>query len=222
MDQNLILFDLDGTLANSISLLKTVYEKFLSLFDIQGTSLEFEELNGPTIDGIVAVLRKRYQLTDSLSSLGNKYRRILDEHYADALPNPGAIDMVKFANDSGWTCGVVTANSEIIAREWLTENNFMPYILDIIGLESVHDSKPHPEPYLLALAKFNREAHKAFAVEDSINGVLSASRAGIKTLAYIPNQNSEKYLASGCYATIHSLFELENWLKVDNAEVPKN
>ena len=55
----LIAFDFDGVVVDSISVLKSVYYDFLNQFGKKGSDVEFDSLNGPTIDEIVLILKKK-------------------------------------------------------------------------------------------------------------------------------------------------------------------
>lgn len=53
-------------------------------------------------------------------------------------------------------------------------------------------SKPDPAIYLHALDKLGRKAEQSIAIEDSKSGTLSATRAGIKTVAYVGPYSDDK------------------------------
>ena len=49
----LIAFDFDGVIIDSTKALKSVYFDFLKQFGKKGSDVEFDSLNGPTINEIV-------------------------------------------------------------------------------------------------------------------------------------------------------------------------
>ncbi len=57
-----VLFDFDGTLIDSISILFDVYSKFLSKYGFEGTLKEFNELNGPSLKEIITILKIKYSI----------------------------------------------------------------------------------------------------------------------------------------------------------------
>ena len=54
-----IIFDLDGTLIDSIPELYSAYKNFLNKFGYIGNKKEFELLNGPKLDEIISLLKKK-------------------------------------------------------------------------------------------------------------------------------------------------------------------
>ena len=75
----------------------------------------------------------------------------------------------------------------------------------------VEHSKPDPDIYLKACTALGVEPSKAIAVEDSINGIVSAGRAGMYPVMVIdliqPNEVTAKY-AKQVYDNIRQICEL--------------
>ena len=61
----------------------------------------------------------------------------------------------------------------------LKDADLFKYFSVIIGGNMIEHSKPEPEIYLLACEKLGADPKKSAAVEDSRNGIISASRAGM-------------------------------------------
>lgn len=86
----------------------------------------------------------------------------------------------------------------------------------VIGADDCERSKPHPEPYWKALDRLNAAivptaavlAFEALAVEDSVNGILSAKNAGMKTLAVANTYPPDKLLAGGADWVVSHLSEV--------------
>jgi beta-phosphoglucomutase-like phosphatase (HAD superfamily) len=56
----------------------------------------------------------------------------------------------------------------------------------VLGGDEVENGKPHPEPYLKAAAALSVSPGQCIAIEDSLNGLLSAEAAGTKAIG-VPN-----------------------------------
>src|SRR5271166_2066937 len=59
-DRRGLFLDLDGTLADSLGVLRRVYFCFLREFNQEGSDAEFDRLNGPKLSEIVGALQKKY------------------------------------------------------------------------------------------------------------------------------------------------------------------
>lgn len=176
-----IFIDLDGTLANSLSVMRVVYDKFLHSFDRLGTTEEFNRLNGPPLAVVVADLAQTHALKGNIEDLLKFYWELIESAYETVDPNPGALELLKTAKDCNIPTAVVTSNMSFLAEAWLKRLGAKNYIDTIIGGDSVQRGKPDPEPYLRALTRLGCSAPHSFAVEDSLTGVRAAAAAGLKT-----------------------------------------
>jgi HAD superfamily hydrolase (TIGR01509 family) len=206
-----LFLDLDGTLADTVPMLRSVYARFLSDLGKQGDDAGFEEINGPPLDQVVGILKRRHALQPTVENLLVRYLALVQESYLDTAPSAGASELLALAADKGWACAVVTSNSESLARQWLARNGLLPEIRDVIGKESVRVGKPNPEPYLVALTRLGCRAEDSIAVEDSTAGVAAASAALIPTFAYNPNRELRGALPDGT-RVVTTLLELTPWL----------
>ena len=202
-----LLLDLDGTLADTLPMLRRVYMRFLSDLGRQGDDAGFEEINGPPLHQVVAILKERHGIETAVEQLVPHYLDLVRASYLDALPSAGANELLSAATQSGWSCAVVTSNSEPLTRQWLARYDLACFIVDVIGKESVRVGKPHPEPYLLALARLQCKSEDAIAVEDSAAGVSAATAALIPTFAYVPNAAPLSPLSAGV-RVVSSLFDI--------------
>lgn len=204
-----IFFDLDGTLADTLPLLREVYRAFLQAHGKSDSDSEFAEINGPPLDRVVQLLQSRYQLSESPATLLAHYQGIMRERYLDALPSEGALEVVTHARSRGWVCAVVTSNSESLAREWLSRYGLLEAMSVVVGKESVRIGKPDPEPYLLATQKTDCDPRVSIAVEDSPAGLHSARAANLWTFAYRPGGD---HVGSGDPNVLTALTQLKPWL----------
>lgn len=207
-----LFFDLDGTLADTLPLLRKTCRHFLTEQGRSYRDEEFDAINGPPLERAVSILKRRHQLAAPETELVVRYMKLLEKVYIEAKPNSGAGDILAHAIDRGWVCAVVTSNSEALTREWLARNNLLGAISDIVGKESIRVGKPDPEPYLVALRRLGCEADKSIAVEDSVAGIISASKARMRTFAYIPNQNTAFGVLPIESSIIRNLLDLKSWL----------
>ncbi len=176
-----LFLDLDGTLANSLAVMRGVYDRFLEHFGKRGSDAEFAAFNGPPLVQIVTGLAGIHRIERPVPELTEFYWSLIHDFYRDVSPCEGALDLVSCAKGSGFAVAVVTSNAADLARVWLGRAGLAPFVDAIVGGSEVKHGKPDPEPYLLALARTNCLAARSFAVEDSVSGVRSALGAGLTT-----------------------------------------
>jgi HAD superfamily hydrolase (TIGR01509 family) len=103
--------------------------------------------------------------------------------------------------------GIVTSSRsdhfEIIHRR----TGFLKYFQFALTSDLYSNTKPHPEPYLLALERSGFNADECVVIEDSERGLTAAKAAGIKCIV-IPNEFTCRSNFTGAYKVIGSLKNL--------------
>lgn len=174
-----ILFDFDGTLADSLPVLRRIFSRYLAGLGISLTDELFHRYNGPPFPVIFQDLVDRFGLTKDPRDLYEEYASLVLTTYNSVSPTAGAVVAVDFFRKLGFSVAVVTSNSRELAAEWLGRHGIRAEA--VVGAEDTVRGKPHPDPYLAALNLLGCEAANAFAVEDTQTGATAAATAGIAT-----------------------------------------
>ena len=111
-------------------------------------------------------------------------QRQRDEYYRQYLGRedieiPGVIETLTLLSKHYQMAIVTTskgADFEVIHRD----RNIVHFMDFVLLREDYQQSKPHPEPYLLAMQRFGATAEQCLVVEDSQRGLQSALAAGIE------------------------------------------
>ena len=176
-----VLFDLDGTLIDSIGLLlECVHHTFEGRLPAR-TDEEW-------IDGIGSPLRKQlaeYTTTDDeIEELTQRYRNFQREHH-DRLTwaFPGVIETLQELERRGNPMGVVTSKSNEMMDRGLAYVGAIDFMKTRIGMDSCTVHKPEPEPVLVALRELGYQPHEALFVGDSPHDIASGNAAGVTSVA---------------------------------------
>ena len=94
------------------------------------------------------------------------------------------------------------------AAEQLRKVGLYKYFSQIVSVTSVERGKPDPSVYLLACMLTKKEPEECVAVEDAPNGVLSAVRAGIRTIMIPDLSQPDEALRKMIFAVLPSLHEV--------------
>ena len=177
-----LFLDLDGTLADSLSAMRQAYHLFLAKRGAHGSSAEFDSLNGPPLHEVVASLQQTHGLTGTLDDLTAAYLNTVAQFHQATRPTEGAEQVLTKALSLGWRVAVVTSNKRAIACDWLARTGLDRAVSLVVAAEDSSQGKPHPEPYLTALAGLECEARASLAVEDSASGLQAALDAELPAL----------------------------------------
>ncbi|TFD86023.1 HAD-IA family hydrolase [Cryobacterium serini] len=100
---------------------------------------------------------------------------------------PGIDRIVREASAAGWTLAVASTSAEPSVRAVLTHavgpehaSQFAVFAGDIVAKK-----KPEPDIYLHALAELGISLEEAIVIEDSENGLRSATTAGLRTVVTV-------------------------------------
>jgi HAD superfamily hydrolase (TIGR01509 family) len=115
--------------------------------------------------------------------------RLLDgviERILERVPwRPGAVELLDRLNDAGVPCALVTMSYERFVAPVLAALPEGTFAAVVTG-DAVTAGKPHPEPYLTAVALLGVDPRACVAIEDSNTGATSAEAAGC-TVLVVPN-----------------------------------
>jgi HAD superfamily hydrolase (TIGR01509 family) len=120
-----------------------------------------------------------------------RLRRVRDDAYSELLRSepsmmPGALETVR-AMRGQYRMAVVTSSHREHFDLAHQHSGLVEMFETIVAREEYEQSKPHPEPYLTALARLGLSAERCIAVEDSERGLAAARAAGLRCIA-IPHE----------------------------------
>jgi pyrophosphatase PpaX len=177
-----VLFDLDGTLIDSIELiLRSMRHAFAARGATVPSDAEWLAGVGTPLPAMFAQFAEREsQVADLISS----YREFQLEHHDLLVHAYDAVEeTLTLLRDKGYPLGVVTSKSDWLARRGL-EHVGVAHLFDtIVGCDSCTRHKPHPEPVLIALDRLGCAASRAVFVGDSVHDIEAGNAAGVVTVA---------------------------------------
>lgn len=176
-----VLFDLDGTLVDSIPLIADTLRKTLREFfpALSVSSAEVDAMIGPPLSATFA----RYTADPHVVHVMiERYRTIYKACELESIRiYPRAAETLGELKKRGYRLGLVTTKFTASALPSLDHFGLTPLFDVIVGLESVKNHKPHPEPVLKALAAF--PYGQAVMVGDTEGDLVAGRDAGILTCA---------------------------------------
>ena len=178
-----VFFDNDGTLVDTEKFYSQALERFC-----EQEGLEYTEAF--RMDCISRGFEAIFAETHGPENADAKIGEVLDFYQslcrAQDPTMRGAIEVLKQLKSELDCIGVVTAALRP-EFEVTHENTIIRTFIDFeITAEDVLKTKPHPEPYLLALEKSGLTPDECLVIEDTPRGIKSGNLAGLKTVA-IPN-----------------------------------
>lgn len=179
-----VLFDLDGTLIDSIRLILDSYHHTLAVHGLPPRS-DRQWLAGLGTP-LWVQFREWSDDPSRLEQLIATYREYnLSHHDAMVSAYPGVVDMVATIRRAGLRTGLVTSKNRTGALRGLRRIGLEDAIDLIVGADEVSNPKPHPEPIRMALERLEETPEQAMYVGDSVHDMLSGRTAGVATGAVL-------------------------------------
>lgn len=176
-----VLFDLDGTLVNSIELIvRSADHAFRSRPGPRPSRAEIMAAIGRPL---VAQFSE-YASGEELDAYVAAYREYQLRHHDDlTTPYPGISDVLESLRERGCRLGVVTSKVERLANRALQHVGIDRHFELVVGIESTGRHKPSPDPLLHALRELGSRARDAVYVGDSPFDIQAAQAAGVASAA---------------------------------------
>jgi HAD superfamily hydrolase (TIGR01509 family) len=95
---------------------------------------------------------------------------------------PGALELLDTLDQLRLPRAIATSSSRRTVERHLTAHNLIGRFGEIVGHGDYEKGKPAPDPFLKAAERLGVEPEACLALEDSYNGVRSASSAGMMTI----------------------------------------
>ena len=187
----LIIFDLDGLLADTEKLHMKAYQntfKSMGYFDLSDQLYESHWIRKGK--GIVEYL-KEYSVNLDIEKIrtgkANEYARLVK---SEVQPMPGAEKLLKSLHNTDYKTAIATASYSHSAKVVLETLGFEKYFQFIASKESIKRNKPFPDIFLYVADKMNVSPKNCLVLEDAEKGILAAHAAGMYSIA-IPNAHTK-------------------------------
>jgi len=178
------LFDLDGTIIDSIRLIIDSYHHTLRAHGLPPRT------DDEWLRGIGTPLRVQFAEwcgePESLEAMIATYREYnLHHHDRMVTPYEGVVDAIRAIRAAGRRTGLVTSKNRHGAMLGLGLCSVEPLMDVVIGADDVVNPKPHGEPVEKALALLGADAATAVYVGDSVHDMRAGRHAGVRTAAVL-------------------------------------
>lgn len=203
------------------------------VFDMDGLLFDTEKLYGQAI--LTAAKELRVEMTTEvfLTFVGTPWshnKRQMLEAYGEAYPaeelrvlwmehfklllddglelKPGVVELLDLLDETGLPRAIATSSSHGTADHHLAAHGLTDRFHHIVAAGDYANSKPAPDPFLTAAQRLGVDPRDCLALEDSLNGVRSASTAGMMTVMVPDLIQPPEEIRGLCAAVAGSLLDV--------------
>lgn len=182
-DPAAILFDLDGTLVDTLPDLRWAMNTLMA--EMGRRPITADEIRIWVGDGVATLVQRAIDATGGTESAG--YAAAVDRflgHYATHVavasrPYPGVERMLTALRSAGYRLGVCTNKPTGLSVALLTSLGLISSFAAVVGGDTVKARKPSPEHVFATLRAMGAGEGKALLVGDSVNDVAAARAAHV-------------------------------------------
>ncbi len=178
------IFDMDGTLLDSMKIWESVAQEYL--LSMGKTPREgLRDILWPmSLVQAADYLRVNYDLGLSNEKIMEGIDSIIEDFYNNTAPaKSGALELLELLNSSGVKMILATATNRKMVEAALSRTGMLKYFTEILTCSEVGFSKENPEIFLRAYELLNTPKDETYVFEDALFAIRTAKNAGFKVVA---------------------------------------
>ena len=185
MELKAVIFDLDGTLIDSMGIWRDVDIEYLQKRGIEVTPDLFTNLpQGNSFSELAQYVKDKFNLPDSIETICNEWTQMVKGHYENHISlRPGVMPLLRFLKEQNILMAVGTSNSLQLTQAALKNNKVSDYFKVVISGDTHLRGKPFPDIFIEAAKNLDFSIEECLVIEDTLVGVMSAKAAGMKVIA---------------------------------------
>lgn len=206
-----VIFDLDGTLVDSMWMWKSIDIEYLGRFGIELPADLQSCIEGMSFSETACYFKERFHLEDDIDQIKADWNQMAWDKYANEVPlKAGVAEYLELLRKKGIKMGIATSNSRELVELVTKKHQIHSYFQSIRTSCEVSKGKPAPDIYLQVAKDLGVEPKECLVFEDVIQGIMAGKNANMKVVAvkdaYSEEQTERKRELSDYY--INSYVEL--------------
>lgn len=183
-DCKAVIFDLDGTLVDSMWMWKAIDIEYLKKFNKEFPEDLQDCVQGMSFTETAQYFKDRFEIDASIDEIKEDWNKMAWDKYAKEVPlKQGVKQLLDFLKDAHIKIGIATSNSRELV-ELVTKSLGIDGYFDSIRTScEVKKGKPSPDIYLLVAQDLAVKPEKCLVFEDVVHGVMAGKSAGMRVCA---------------------------------------
>lgn len=191
-----LIFDLDGTLVDSVYPHTLAWQKSLSEFGMPCPAWAIHRrigLSGKLLVKAIAREQHRAVSDADIEKLGEQHAKLFHRLASTCSPLPGAVELLAYLAESRIRHGIATSGKPDEIKGTLKGLALGPSTL-VVDAGMVREVKPEPDLFLLCQQKLNVDRNECLIVGDAVWDIHAARRSGILSVGLLSGGFGEQEL----------------------------
>ena len=186
------IFDLDGTLLDSMAMWQNVCDEYLEQNGLGSQGKLSEEFRTMSLDRSSHYIKEVFKLDKSAEQIFDEIIDMVEDRYTSTLPlKDGAYDFVKRLCESGTKICVATASMRHLVERAMKRTGLSEFASGIFTCSEAGAPKTEPAVFLQAMEFLGSTPEETWVFEDSLLAIQTAKNIGCKVCAVYDDSNAD-------------------------------
>ena len=183
-DFDAVVFDMDGVIFDSERATMLCWLELADKYGIKDMEKPYLACTGTNAAMTRQIMLDAYGEDFPYDEYAHEASRMYHERYdGGRLPmKSGVVEILEYLKNKGKKIALASSTKKQKVISQLQDAGILNYFDEIVTGDMVEKSKPEPDIFLLACEKIGVSPERAYAIEDSYNGIRSAYRGGLRPI----------------------------------------
>ena len=178
------IFDLDGTLVDSMWMWPDIDREYLNRFEIEYDDNLKNEIDGISFHETAVYFKNKFGISDSVEKICKDWEEMAyDKYKYEVKEKPGCKKFLEHLRSKGIRMGIATSNNRSMVDVVLESLDMKDFFEVITTSDEVKRGKPAPDVYLTTANLLNVEPKNCLVFEDVVAGIMAGKSAGMRVCA---------------------------------------
>lgn len=178
------IFDLDGTLVDSMWMWPEIDKEYLGRFGIEYDDNLKNEIDGISFHETAVYFKNKFGISDSIEKICKDWEDMAyDKYKYEVKEKRGCQKFLEQLKSKGIKMGIATSNKRSMVDVVLESLGIKNFFEVITTSDEVKKGKPAPDVYLTTAKLLNVEPKHCLVFEDVVAGIIAGKSAGMKVCA---------------------------------------
>lgn len=178
------IFDLDGTLVDSMWMWPEIDKEYLGRFGIEYDDNLKNEIDGISFHETAVYFKNKFGISDSIEKICKDWEDMAYDKYKNEVKEKcGCQKFLEQLKSKGIKMGIATSNKRSMVDVVLESLGMKNFFEVITTSDEVKKGKPAPDVYLTTAKLLNVEPKHCLVFEDVVAGIIAGKSAGMKVCA---------------------------------------
>lgn len=179
-----VIFDLDGTIVDSMWIWKEIDIQYLCKRGIELPDGLQKEIEGMSFTETAIYFKETFNLTETIDEIKDEWNAMACDFYRNRIElKDGVKKFIEILKSKNIKIGIGTSNSRELASEVLKKHDIYNCFDTIRTSCEVDKGKPYPDVFLKVAEDLGVKPEECIVFEDTYAGALAAKRAGMRIVA---------------------------------------